>query len=81
MIICQQNDFETLSLGRLTPRLKYRVSPIDPKYVAVKGKRGADIRCWRYVHGPIIAPQDAKNNTEPSDHLVCHMHIVSFNQL
>jgi hypothetical protein len=55
------------------PKLKYKVSPIDPKYAAVKGRRGVDIRCWKYVHGPIMAAQDARNNTEPKDHRMANL--------
>jgi hypothetical protein len=36
----------------------------------VKGKRCVDIKCWRYVQGPSIAAHDAKNSTEPNDHLL-----------
>jgi hypothetical protein len=35
----------------------------------VKGRRGADIRCWAYVHGPIMTAHEAKNKAEPRDHL------------
>lgn len=42
---------------------------MDPKYVAVKGKRGVDIRCCAYASGPIMAAHDARNRAEPKDHL------------
>lgn len=35
-----------------TPKAKYRVRPIDPKYAAVNGNRGVDRRCIAYVRGP-----------------------------
>lgn len=56
----------------LTPRLKYNVRAMDPKYVAVNGRRCEDIRCVAYAHGPIIAAHDARNKADPKDHLVCH---------
>ena len=45
------------------------MSAIDPKYAAVKGSRGVDIRCWMYAVGPIMAAHEAKNKAEPRDHL------------
>lgn len=45
---------------------------MDPKYVAEKGRRGVEVRCWMYVHGPIMAAHDSRNNSDPRDHLVCH---------
>jgi hypothetical protein len=30
---------------QLTPTEKYKVRPIEPKYAAVKGSRGVDVRC------------------------------------
>lgn len=46
---------------------------MDPKYAAVNGRRGVDIRCCAYVIGPIMAAHDARNKAEPRDHLVYHM--------
>lgn len=48
---------------------KNSVSPMDVKYAAVKGSRGAERRCCAYWTGPIKMAQDAKNKTEPIDHL------------
>lgn len=45
---------------------------MEPKYVAVKGRRGVDIRCCAYARGPIMAAHDAKNRAEPKDHLCDH---------
>jgi hypothetical protein len=53
-----------------TPRLKYIVRPIDPKYATVNGRRGVDIKCFTYVIGPNIAPQEHKKRRDPSDHLM-----------
>jgi hypothetical protein len=58
----------------LTPILKYSVSAIDPKYAAVKGRRGVDIKCVAYAQGPIMAAHEARNKAEPKDQLVCHEH-------
>ncbi len=52
-----------------TLRAKNNVSPMEPKYAAVKGSRGVDMRCWAYVIGPIKTAHDAKNSTEPIVHL------------
>jgi len=30
-----------------SPRLKYKVNAIDPKYVAVNGRRGVDVRWFK----------------------------------
>ncbi len=46
-----------------------RVSVIDPKYAAVNGSRGPEIRCCAYCIGPIKTAQEAKNSIEPMDHL------------
>lgn len=46
-----------------------RVRPIAPKYTAVKGSRGPEIRCFAYVNGPIRTAHEARNRTEPKDHL------------
>lgn len=54
---------------RLTLIAKKRVNPMDPKYAAVKGSRGAEIRWWTYVTGPMRTAHDAKNRAEPMDHL------------
>jgi hypothetical protein len=59
--------------GSLTPRLKYRVRARDPKYAAVNGRRGVDIRCFAYAMGPVMAAHEDKNKIEPKVHLVCHM--------
>lgn len=48
---------------------KNSVSPIEVKYVAVKGSRGPERRCCAYCIGPIKIAHEAKNNTEPMDHL------------
>ena len=55
--------------SRLTFTAEYNVSAIDPKYTPVKGNRGPDIRCLAYVIGPIKTAQEARNKTEPKDHL------------
>lgn len=34
----------TQKKGMLTPKVKYRVNPIEPKYAAVKGRRGPEIK-------------------------------------
>lgn len=56
---------------------KNSVSPMDVKYAAVKGSRGPERRCCAYWIGPIKMAQDAKNNTEPMDHLSTAMATVS----
>lgn len=48
---------------------KTRVSTMEVKYAAVNGSLGVEMRCSRYVHGPIRTAHDAKNKTEPKDHL------------
>lgn len=48
---------------------KKRVSAMEVKYAAVNGSLGVEIRCSRYVHGPIRTAHDVKNKTEPKDHL------------
>lgn len=48
---------------------KKRVKPIEPKYAAEKGSRGPEIRCFAYVTGPMRTAHEAKNSTEPKDHL------------
>lgn len=48
---------------------KTRVIVMDPKYAAVKGSRGPEIRCCAYTSGPIKTAHDAKNSIEPMDHL------------
>jgi len=45
---------------------------MEPKYVAVKGNRGVDVRCCIYVQGPIIKAHDAKNSKEPIDHNIAN---------
>ncbi len=42
---------------------------IDPKYTAVKGSRGPDIRCAAYDLGPQRNAQEHKKSKEPTDHL------------
>lgn len=37
---------DKLGKCRLTPSAKYSVNAIDPKYAAVNGKRGPDVKCW-----------------------------------
>lgn len=59
---------------QLTPNEKYKVRPIDPKYVAVKGSLGVDIRCCMYVQGPNMKAHDTKNRTDPTDQLMSHEH-------
>lgn len=54
---------------RRTLMAKNNVSPMEPKYAAVNGSRGVEMRCWAYVTGPIRTAQDAKNSTEPMVHL------------
>ena len=51
---------------------EYSVSAIDPKYTPVKGNRGPEIRCLAYVIGPIRTAHEARNRTEPKDHLWTH---------
>lgn len=48
---------------------KTRVSAMEVKYAAVNGSLGVEMRCSRYVHGPIRTAHEAKNKTEPKDHL------------
>ena len=48
---------------------KNSVNPIDPKYAAVNGNRGPEIRCFAYVTGPMRTAQEAKNSRDPKDHL------------
>lgn len=57
---------------------KNSVSPMEVKYAAVKGSRGPERRCRAYWMGPIKTAQDAKNNTEPMDHLENTTATVSF---
>ena len=45
------------------------VRTIAPKYVAVNGSRGPDIRWTAYWYGPIMNAQEDKNSKEPTDHL------------
>lgn len=40
---------------------------MDPKYAAVKGRRGPDIKCCTYVHGPIRTAHEARKREEPND--------------
>ena len=54
---------------RLTPIAKYSVKAIDPRYMAVNGSRGPDVRCFAYVTGPSMTAHDAKKRREPIDHL------------
>lgn len=54
---------------QLTPMAENNVIPIEPKYAAVKGSRGSERRCLMYTTGPIRTAHDAKNSTEPIDHL------------
>ena len=54
---------------RRTLMAKNNVNPIEPKYAAVNGSRGVEMRCWAYVTGPINTAHDAKNSTEPMVHL------------
>ena len=53
----------------LTPMAKYSVNAMVPKYTAVKGRRGPEIRCWAYVIGPRRTAHDVRNSNEPMDHL------------
>ena len=55
--------------GERTLMAKKSVSPIDPKYAAVKGNRGPEIRCLAYVTGPMRTAHEAKNSRDPNDHL------------
>lgn len=48
---------------------KTRVSAMEVKYAAVNGSLGVEMRCSTYVHGPIRTAHEAKNKTEPKDHL------------
>lgn len=48
---------------------KNKVKPIEPKYAAVKGSLGPEIRCLAYVTGPIKTAHEAKKSTDPKDHL------------
>lgn len=58
-----------LTAFRHTLIAKTRVSAMEVKYAAVNGSLGVETRCSRYVHGPIRTAHDAKNKTEPKDHL------------
>ena len=40
-----------------------------PKYVAVKGNRGPDIRCIAYWYGPIRNAHEDRKSNDPTDHL------------
>jgi len=55
--------------GSLTPTAKYRVIAIDPKYTAVKGRRGVETRCFPYVTGPRRTAHDVRKNRDPMDQL------------
>lgn len=48
---------------------KYKVNPIEPKYAAENGSRGAERRCFAYVTGPIRTAHETRNRTEPKVHL------------
>lgn len=48
---------------------KNKVSAMELKYAAVKGSRDPEIRCLAYVTGPIKTAHEAKNSTDPKDHL------------
>lgn len=48
---------------------KNKVNPMEPKYAAEKGSRGPDARCLVYVSGPIKTAHEARNRSEPKDHL------------
>jgi hypothetical protein len=43
---------------------------MEPKYAAEKGNRGVERRCFAYVTGPIKTAHEARNRTEPKDHLL-----------
>lgn len=60
---------KTLTAFGHTLIAKTRVSAMEVKYAAVNGSLGVEMRCSRYVHGPIRTAHDAKNKTEPKDHL------------
>ena len=55
--------------GPLTPIAKYRVNAMDPKYTAVKGRRGVETRCFPYVTGPRRTAHDVRKNKDPMDQL------------
>lgn len=54
---------------RPTLMAKSNVNAIEPKYAAVNGSRGPESRCWAYCTGPIKMAHEAKNSTDPIDHL------------
>ena len=57
------------SKPELTLMANTSVMVMDPKYAAVKGSRGPEMRCCAYTSGPIKTAQEAKNRIEPMDHL------------
>ncbi len=67
--VYRKKEGEEKKEKRLTLIAKNRVSAMEVKYAAVKGNRGPAKRCFRYVNGPIRTAHDAKNKTEPMDHL------------
>ena len=42
---------------------------MEPKYAAVNGRRGPEVRCFAYAQGPIKTAQDARKKIEPNVHL------------
>jgi hypothetical protein len=42
---------------------------MDPKYTAVKGSLGPEIRCVAYALGPMRPAHEAKKRMEPEDQL------------
>ena len=55
--------------GERTLMAKKSVKAIEPKYAAEKGSRGPEIRCFAYVTGPMRTAHEARNSTDPKDHL------------
>ncbi|EAU36004.1 conserved hypothetical protein [Aspergillus terreus NIH2624] len=59
------------SMIRLTPIAKYSVSAIEPKYAAVKGRRGPETRCFAYTQAPgfsnVLAGDGEHDERRPSD--------------
>jgi hypothetical protein len=49
---------------------------IDPKYVAVNGSRGPEIKCVAYWYGPMRKAQEEMKSNEPTDHLKTEVSLI-----
>jgi hypothetical protein len=65
------------SMIRLTPIAKYSVSAIEPKYAAVKGRRGPETRCFAYTQGPMRTAHESRKRSDPTDHLIGKTGLIS----